>query len=151
VLARLAKGMLCLCDRGFFGYAMWRRALGTGADLLWRIKKDARLECDQRLPDGSYLSCIYASASDRRRKLGGIPLRVIEYRLEGVEGAERLYRLATSILDPAQAPAPELAALYHQRWEIETAFDELKTHCTAPRSCCAPRLRNWCARSSMAC
>ena len=55
-------------------------------------------------------------------------MRVIEYRLEGVADAEPLYRLLTSLLDPAAAPAAELAALYHQRWEIETAFDELKTH-----------------------
>ena len=55
-------------------------------------------------------------------------MRVIEYRLEGVEGAEPLYRLATTILDHELAPAAELAALYHERWEIETAFDELKTH-----------------------
>jgi len=55
-------------------------------------------------------------------------VRVIEYRLEGVPGAEPLYRLVTTILDPSQAPAQELAALYHERWEIETALDELKTH-----------------------
>ena len=55
-------------------------------------------------------------------------MRVIEYRLDGVAGAEPIYRLVTSILDPQQAPAQELAALYHERWEIETAFDELKTH-----------------------
>ncbi len=128
VLARLEAGMLCLCDRGFFGYAMWRRALGTGAEQLWRLKKDARLECEQRLPDGSYLSSIYPSVADRKRQLNAIRLRVIEYRLQGVEGSEPLYRLATSILDPAQAPANELAALYHERWEIESAFDELKTH-----------------------
>jgi hypothetical protein len=128
VLPHLEKGMLCLADRGFFGYAMWQRALHTGADQLWRIKKDARLQCDQRLPDGSYLSSIYPSAADRRRQLNGIRLRVIEYRLQGVEGSEPLYRLATSILDSAQAPAQELAALYHERWEIESAFDELKTH-----------------------
>jgi hypothetical protein len=128
VLPRLEQGMLCLCDRGFFGYEMWRRARINGAEQLWRIKKDARLECEQRLADGSYLSSIYPSAADRKRRLNGIRLRVIEYRLEGVEGAEPLYRLATSMLDPAQAPAEELAALYHQRWEIETAFDELKTH-----------------------
>lgn len=128
VLPRLERGMLCLCDRGFFGYQMWRRALASGAEQLWRIKKDARLECDQRLEDGSYLSSIYPSAADRKRRLNGIRLRVVEYRLEGVEGSEPLYRLATSIVDPVQAPAKELAALYHQRWEIETAFDELKTH-----------------------
>ncbi len=53
---------------------------------------------------------------------------MIDYRLEGIEGAEPIYRLATTILDPDKAPADELAALYHERWEIETAFDELKTH-----------------------
>ena len=42
--------------------------------------------------------------------------------------AEPLYRLVTTILDPAQAPAAELAALYHERWEIEGALAELKTH-----------------------
>jgi hypothetical protein len=52
---------------------------------------------------------------------------VVEYRLEGVAGAEPLYRLVTTILDPAQAPAAELAALYHERWEIEGALAELKT------------------------
>ena len=133
VLARLEPGMLCLCDRSFFGYAMWQRALATGAEQLWRIKKDARLECDVRLADGSYLSSIYPSASDRQRRLNGIRLRVVEYRLQGVEGSEQLYRLATSILDPDQAPAKELAALYHERWEIETAFDELKTHLRGAR------------------
>src|ERR1700754_2890041 len=55
-------------------------------------------------------------------------VRVIEYRLDGVAGAEPLYRLITTILDPDHAPAAELAALYHERWEIETALDELKTH-----------------------
>ena len=64
---------------------------------------------------------------DRRRGRHGGVARVIEYRLEGVEGAAPLYRLATTVLDPAQAPARELAALYRERWEIETAFAELKT------------------------
>jgi hypothetical protein len=128
VLTGLQLGMLCLADRQFFGFALWQQARGTGADLLWRIKKNVRLPCDQRLPDGSYLSHLYACEHDRRRKVNGVPVRVIEYRLEGVAGAEPLYRLVTTILDPDQAPAAELAALYHERWEIETALDELKTH-----------------------
>lgn len=74
------------------------------------------------------MSHVYPSERDWRRKTNGIALRVIDYRLEGIEGAEPIYRLATTILDPGKAPAEELAALYHQRWEIETAFDELKTH-----------------------
>ncbi len=128
VLPSLSKGMLCLADRGFFGFEMWKQAAATGADLLWRVRKNIQLPCEKRLPDGSYLSRIYPSQQDQRRGRNGIVVRVIEYRLEGVEGAEPLYRLATTILDHELAPAAELAALYHERWEIETAFDELKTH-----------------------
>jgi hypothetical protein len=128
VLPSLGKGMLCLADRGFFGFEMWKQAAATGADLLWRVRKNIHLPCEQRLPDGSYLSRIYPSQQDQRRGRNGIVMRVIEYRLEGVEGAEPLYRLATTILDHEVGPAAELAALYHERWEIETAFDELKTH-----------------------
>jgi hypothetical protein len=128
VLPSLCKGMLCLADRGFFGFDMWKQAAATGADLLWRVRKNILLPCEKRLPDGSYLSRIYPSQQDQRRGRNGVVVRVIQYRLEGVEGAEPLYRLATTILDPELAPAAELAALYHERWEIETAFDELKTH-----------------------
>ena len=128
VLPSLKKGMLCLADRNFFGFDLWKKACATGADLLWRVKKNLRLPCEKRLPDGSYLSTIYRSDKDRRRGANGIRVRVIEYTLEGVADAEPIYRLVTSILDPDQAPAKELAALYHERWEIETALDELKTH-----------------------
>ena len=83
---------------------------------------------EKRLPDGSYLSRIYASTKDRRKKRNGIVVRVIDYRLKNVADAEPLYRLITTILDHEQAPAKELAALYHERWEIETTLDELKTH-----------------------
>jgi hypothetical protein len=128
VLPCLEKGMLCLADRQFFGFELWNQARATGADLLWRVKKNLRLVCEKRLPDGSYLSRIYPSERDWRHKTNGVVVRVVEYRLEGVAGAEPIYRLVTSILDPEQAPAQELAALYHERWEIETALDELKTH-----------------------
>jgi hypothetical protein len=123
----------CLADRQFFGFELWRQACDTGAAMLWRIKKNLRLPCATRLPDGSYLSHCYACERDRRHKTGGVPVRVIEYRLDGVAGAEPLYRLVTTILDPDQAPARELAALYHERWEIETALDELKTHLRGAR------------------
>jgi hypothetical protein len=133
ILPSLGKGMLCLADRGFFGFQMWQQAVATGADLLWRVRKNILLPCEKRLPDGSYLSRIYSSPQDQRRQRNGVVVRVIEYRLEGVEGSEPLYRLATTILDHEQAPAEELAALYHDRWEIETAFDELKTHLRGAR------------------
>lgn len=128
VVESLRPGMLCLADRLFFGFKLWQKAAGTGADLLWRVKGGLRLEMEKRLPDGSYLSHVYASTYDRRNRRKGIAVRVIEYRLRGVQGAESLYRLVTTILDHTQAPAAELAALYHERWEIETSLDELKTH-----------------------
>jgi hypothetical protein len=128
VIPALGKGMLCLADRFFPSYKLWRMAAKTGADLLWRVRGNARLDVECRLPDGSYLSYIYASTSDRRNRRNGIAVRVIDYRLEYVEGAEPVYRLITTVLDHTLAPAEELAALYHERWEIETALDELKTH-----------------------
>src|ERR1035441_601026 len=118
VLANLNKGMLCLADRNFFGFELWKLARGTGADLLWRMKKNMRMACEKPLPDGSYLSHVYPSERDWRHQTNGIALRVIDYRLEGIDGAEPIYRLATTILDPDKAPAEELAALYHERWEI---------------------------------
>ena len=128
VLAGLQPGMLCLADRLFFGFQLWKLARETGADLLWRIKKNMRLACEERLPDGSYLSRIYPSVKDWRRKTNGVQVRVIDYRLDGVADAEPIYRLVTTILDHTKAPAAQLAALYHERWEIETALDELKSH-----------------------
>jgi hypothetical protein len=128
VVPALEKGMLCLADRFFPSYQLWQAAAKSGADLLWRTRQNARLEVDRRLPDGSYLSRIYASTSDRRKQRQAIVVRAIDYRLRDVPGSEPVYRLLTTILDPQQAPAQELAALYHERWEIETALDELKTH-----------------------
>jgi len=133
VLAALRPGMLCLADRQFYGHALWLLALDTGADLLWRVKHNLRLPREVVLADGSYLTTVYPSDKHRRYRTGGIRVRVVEYRLEGVAGAEPLYRRLTSILDPHKAPAAELAALYHERWEIEGAFAELKTHLRGAR------------------
>jgi hypothetical protein len=132
-LAALQPGMLCLADRQFFGYALWQVATATGADLLWRVKRNLRLPRGTVLADGSYLTTIHASEKDRRHRANGRRLRVVEYRLEGVAEAEPLYRLVTTILDQARAPAAALAALYHERWEIEGALGELKTHLRGAR------------------
>jgi Insertion element 4 transposase N-terminal/Transposase DDE domain len=128
IVPALRPGMLCLADRFFPSYQLWQAAAQTGADLLWRTRQNARLDVDRRLADGSYLSRLYASTSDRRQQRQAIVVRAIDYRLQDVPDAEPVSRLITTILDPEQAPAPELAALYHERWEIETALDELKTH-----------------------
>jgi hypothetical protein len=133
VLAALRPGMLCLADRQFFGHALWQAAAATGADLLWRGKHNLRPPREAALADGSYLTTIYPGDQDRRHGSNGIRVRVVEYRLQGIAGAEPLYRLLTTILDPARAPAADLAALYHERWEIEGALAELKTQLRGAR------------------
>src|ERR1044071_90826 len=120
VVPALRKGMLCMADRFFPGYKLWRAAAKTGADLLWRARQNARVNVEKRLPDGSYLSRIYASTKDRRKKRNGIVVRVIDYHLKNVADAEPIYRLIKIGREHEQAPAKELAALYHERWEIET-------------------------------
>lgn len=127
VVTRLQPEMLCLADRGFFGFALWQQSHQTGAQLLWRVSFQVCLPVLERLADGSYLSKIYPRSYDRQTDRRGVWVRVVDYRLEGVESSEPSYRLLTTLLDPAQAPAAELAALYQERWEIELAFAELKT------------------------
>ena len=81
------------------------------------------------LDDGSYLSDIRPAGVGRQQAAEqAITVRVIEYALPGLDDAQPRYRLLTTLLDAQLAPAMELAALYHQRWEIESVFDELKTH-----------------------
>ena len=140
VLERLRPGMLCLADRYFAGYHLLKRAMTKGADVLWRVRVNAKLPCEKRLTDGSYLSYIDEPEHRGSKRADRIPVRVIEYRLieaievveaikvQESEESEPIYRLVTTLLDPQESPARELAALYRQRWEIETALDELKTH-----------------------
>lgn len=128
VLPQLNDSMLLMADRGFFGYRLWQRALATGAKLLFRVKRNQRLPRERVLPDGSYLTTLYANDHDRRHQVHGTVARVIEYTLEGIPDPEPSYRLITNWLDHETAPAAELAALYHRRWTIEQTFDELKIH-----------------------
>jgi len=124
----LKPGMLCLADRLYSNFNLWQKGASTGAALLWRIRSNAKLPVEKVLEDGSYLSRIYPCEKAQRQKRDGMVVRVIEYELEGVKDAEPLYRLLTTLLDPKEAPAEELAALYPQRWEIEGVLDEFKTH-----------------------
>lgn len=128
VLPALTGAMLCLADRGLLGFDLWRTAAATGAALLWRAGASFTLPVLQRFPDGSYRSVLRWNASCASRDHTPIPVRVIAYTLPGVPAAQAAYRLVTNILEPPRAPAAELAALYHERWEMETAFDEFKTH-----------------------
>jgi len=127
LLGRLEPGMLCLADRGFYSFTAWQKACASGADLLWRVKDNLRLEPVQDLPDGSFLADVFDSVADRRRD-HPLRVRVISYTIEDGRDPAGPYRLITTLLDHREAPAAELAGAYAQRWEIESAFDELKTH-----------------------
>jgi len=129
LLSALKPDMLCMADRGFNGYEHWRLARQTGAQLLWRCASNRLLPRQQELLDGSYLSTIMPTGVGKAQaKEQGIVVRVIEYAMPGLPDAQPSYRLLTSMLDPDVAPALELAALYHDRWQVEEVFDELKTH-----------------------
>jgi hypothetical protein len=124
---QLKADMLLLADRGFYSFKLWALALASGAKLAWRISATVGLPVHELLPDGSYLSEVFDSKDTARR--AGQVVRVIDYSLtDSATPPQDSYRLVTNILDPLQAPALELAALYHERWEIETVFDEFKTH-----------------------
>lgn len=125
--AKLTEEMLLLADRNFYGFKLWSAACDSRGKLLWRVRSSLKLKVERRLSDGSYLSTVYAGADRARRH--GLPVRVVEYSLEGEpEDGQIIYRLVTNILDPEQGPGKELAALYHERWEVENAFGEIKTH-----------------------
>jgi hypothetical protein len=142
LLPALGSGMLLLADRNFPGHELWGLAAGTGADLLWRIKKNNVFVPLQVLPDGSFTSVMPTPAENVRhgqaRAAGrvlpeppeGHTVRIIEYTVT-VHGADatrtETFRLVTTLLDPVAAPAAQLAALYAQRWEIENGYGELKT------------------------
>ena len=128
--AKLRPDMLVLADRNFYGFKLWQLACASGAKLAWRVKSNLKLPVEQLLPDGSYLATVFDSG-DRHRHAGQV-VRVIDYTLHGsATPPQDSYRLVTNILDPDEAPALELAALYHERWEIEGVFDEFKTHLRA--------------------
>ena len=133
LIARLRPGMLCIADRGFYSFEAWQPATATGADLLWRVKDNLRLDPVEVLADGSWLAEIFHSTKDRKRQRP-ITVRVIQYTIDDGRAETGPYRLITTILDPAEAPAIELAAAYAQRWEIESVLDELKTHQRGPRT-----------------
>jgi hypothetical protein len=137
VLERADASMLILADRGFVGYPMWQAATVRGSKLVFRLRENQVLPVERVLADGSYLSTLYRSTKARRNARRGLgsdecfTVRVIEYELKGTvrgQGPATTYRLLTNWLDPAQAPARELAALYHRRWKVEVALDEIKTH-----------------------
>jgi hypothetical protein len=136
LLEQFQPGLLVIADRGFFSYELWSRAAATGADLLWRVSASVRLPVMAQLPDGSYRSELLPKQlkTDLNRGMKRrvpdnvrIPVRVVEYRITNRESSETI-RLITTLIDPAECPATQLAALYAERWEFEIGLDEVETH-----------------------
>ncbi|WP_244313305.1 IS4 family transposase [Streptomyces zinciresistens] len=119
LLRSLREGMIVLLDRNFAAQTLVTAMAKTGAHVLVRVKSGRRLPVLGRCGDGSYLSAI-----------GAVPVRVIDCEITITTATGRrtgLYRLATTLTDHQTHPAAELITLYHQRWEIETAYLEIKS------------------------
>lgn len=142
----LEPGMLVIADRGFFSFQLWAEFMATEADLIFRVPAGVKLPAAEILPDGSYLSEIHAKRMHKAvyriplsvvgdpRRATHIPVRVVEYTVTGAaEGKEpEVFRLATTVLDPDEVTAPEIAAAYHERWEYEIALKEIETQMLQP-------------------
>lgn len=137
LVERLAPGMLLTADRGFFSYALWRKASASGADLLWRIRTDKagpKPTHVEDLPDGSWLAHLRRTTPASARREEPMLVRVIDYTIDDGRENPETYRLFTTLTDPTEVTATDLAATYTQRWEVELTFDELKTHQRGPRT-----------------
>jgi len=133
LVERLEPGMLLIADRGFYGFRLWNQAASTGADLLWRAKSNLKPRYLATLGDGSWLAEVTPGGNEGRTT-PPVTIRVIDYTIEDGRQEHEGYRLLTTILDPEEASATDLALAYGERWEIESAFDELKTHQRGPRT-----------------
>lgn len=128
LISCLEPGMLVLADRGFCGFPLWSKAVATGADLLWRANSVMKPRHVETREDGSWLA-EFRPSGNAARNAEPLTIRVIDYEIDDGRGQPMgPYRLFTTLLDPAEASAADLAFAYSQRWEIEGAFAELKTH-----------------------
>jgi hypothetical protein len=127
-LGELKPGMLCLAERLFYGFGLWKQACASGAGLPWRVKNNTRPPAAEALPDGSWLGTVHADGSARRARRGGLRARVIECRPRGGGAPGGRHLPVTTLPDHKKHPAGVLAALRPQRREIETACDGFKTH-----------------------
>jgi hypothetical protein len=156
LLGCLEPGWLLLADGNFYSFAAWRQAHATGADLIWRVSASVHLPIARRLPDGSFLTTLADPRARGRRRarlleaaaiaaVTGTPLaeadaadaavaRVVEYDVPDRpgNGANEVVCVLTTLADPLAAPAADVAACYHERWEEETVLGEIKTYLRGP-------------------
>jgi hypothetical protein len=132
--------MLVMADSGLYSYTNFKMVIDAGADALFRVGANVGLPVLEWLPDGSYLSYIADSAEKAKNSyrlrhglakitdLPGIYVRAVDYEITDRGDGEEMITQVTNITDPGEIPAVELAAAYHERWEVELVFDELKVH-----------------------
>ena len=133
-------GMIVMADSGLYSYTNFRMVIEAGADALFRVGANLDLPALEWLPDGSYLSYIADSAEKAKNNyrlrhglvkltdLPGIYVRAVDYEITDRGDGDEIITLVTNVTDPEEIPAAELAAAYHERWEAELVFDELKVH-----------------------
>jgi Insertion element 4 transposase N-terminal/Transposase DDE domain len=140
----LDADMLVMADSGFYSWRLWDHYAATGAALCWRVGASVMLPLVRRLPDGSYLALVFAPNTTAKRKAAVLAaaraggevdpdrariVRAVEYTVPDRGGDDgELICVITTVLDPAELTAAEVAFAYHQRWEHESGLDEIKTH-----------------------
>lgn len=140
----IESGMMIIADAGLYSYENFRLVAGAGADALFRVGANVGLPVLEWLPDGSYLS--YIADPDEKRKnsyrlrrglckitdLPGMHVRAVDYEITDRGDGDEIITLVTNVTDPEEITAVELAAAYHERWEVELVIGELKTHQRGP-------------------
>jgi hypothetical protein len=136
------QGMLLLADSGFYSFELFNAFAARGADLAWRVGASVSVGLVRWLPDGSYLALIYRPglSAQRRARMaqtvtdgGQVPadlarlVRVIDYTVPDRNPDGDLITVITTLLDPYEVPGADLANAYHDRWEQESALNEIKS------------------------
>jgi len=130
LLRSITEAMLVMWDRNFHSYELHKLIKEKGAQLLGRVKTGILFPVKENLSDGTFLSYLYPDCYSRKCKRNGILVRIIEYTFDDPNrpGFREKHRLITSLLDPVAFPAQELIIEYHERWEEELAFAQIKVH-----------------------
>lgn len=133
LISKLSKDMLLLADRAYFSFKLWSLSSRAAGALIWRVKKDMKLAPVKQLKDGSFLAEImpswHAVKSTPELKGKKLTVRVIQFKPVFSDGSEgEVVRLITTIHDPKEASAEEIAKIYPQRWLIEEGFSEMKRY-----------------------
>jgi hypothetical protein len=132
LLRGVQADMLVMHDAGLFSGGLWQGIRQRSAHALSALAEGVLTTATkgQALSDGSYLAWLQPNKEALYPLEKPMLIRVIEYRVTDsrLGEPEQVYRLATTLLDEQRYPALELIVLYHERWEIELVYDEIKTH-----------------------